>query len=110
MLGGFVPDGSVVCLPTINTDRLLRRWRVKIFESLLAVEKMDRQPANRWPKQAPHFPEDGGWRVAAYRQQGSKRGSGPAAAMNLPRNLSHSTGPSHAGSGSTSSQGAPARR
>ena len=39
--GGFAPDGTFVCLPKIDTDRLLKVWESKIFEFLLAAEKID---------------------------------------------------------------------
>jgi len=41
--GGFTSDGTFVCLPRIDTDRLLTVWEDKVFEMLLAADKIDRR-------------------------------------------------------------------
>jgi hypothetical protein len=41
--GGFTPDGIFVCLPGIETNRLLAVWEMKVFEFLLAAEKIDQR-------------------------------------------------------------------
>jgi hypothetical protein len=41
--GGFAPDGIFVCLPGIETNRLLAVWEMKVFEFLLAAEKIDQR-------------------------------------------------------------------
>ena len=37
------PGGTFVCLPSIDTDRLLTVWEDKVFEMLLAADKIDRR-------------------------------------------------------------------
>jgi hypothetical protein len=39
--GGFAPDGTFVCLPSIDTDHLLTIWKTKVFAFLLATKKID---------------------------------------------------------------------
>ncbi|MDA1278415.1 MAG: transposase [Verrucomicrobia bacterium] len=39
--GCFAPDGTFICLPRIDTDRLLKAWEPKVFEFLLAAGKID---------------------------------------------------------------------
>ena len=41
MKGTF--PGTFVCLPSIDTDRLLTMWEDKVFEMLLAADKIDRR-------------------------------------------------------------------
>jgi hypothetical protein len=43
--GAFLPNGTFLCLPRINTDRLLAAWQTKVFKLLLAAEKIDRSAA-----------------------------------------------------------------
>jgi hypothetical protein len=50
--GAFLPDGTFVCLPRMNADRLLETWQTKVFELLLAAEKIDQQTIDQmrsWP-------------------------------------------------------------
>jgi hypothetical protein len=39
--GGFLPDGTFLCLPRIDTGRLLTAWQTKVFEFRLAAKKID---------------------------------------------------------------------
>ncbi len=50
--GGFLPNGTFVCLPKIDTGRLLAAWQTKVFEFLLAAEKIDQPTVDQmrcWP-------------------------------------------------------------
>ncbi len=39
--GAYTPDGTFICLPPMDTDRLLNVWQRKVFDLLLAAEKID---------------------------------------------------------------------
>jgi hypothetical protein len=50
--GGFLPDGTFVCLPQIETGRLLAAWQTKVFDLLLAAKKIDQPTVDQmrcWP-------------------------------------------------------------
>jgi len=39
--GAYTPDGTFTCLPPMDTNRLLNVWQRKVFDLLLAAEKID---------------------------------------------------------------------
>ncbi len=41
--GAFTPDGVFLCLPKTSAESLLATWQTKVFELLVAAEKIDRQ-------------------------------------------------------------------
>jgi hypothetical protein len=41
--GCFSQDGTFVCLPKVDTNRLLRVWETKVFDFLRAAEKIDQR-------------------------------------------------------------------
>ena len=50
--GAFAPDGTFICLPKIDTELLLTAWQAKVFELLVAAEKIDQQTVDQmraWP-------------------------------------------------------------
>ncbi len=50
--GGFTADGTFLCLPQINTDSLHAIWQTKVFDLLLAAEKIDQATVDQmrsWP-------------------------------------------------------------
>ncbi len=50
--GAFTPDGTFICLPKIDTQRLLSTWQTKVFELFLAAEKIDQATVDQmrsWP-------------------------------------------------------------
>jgi hypothetical protein len=50
--GGFLPDGTFVRLPRIGRDLLLTAWQSKVFDLLLAADKIDQDTVDAmrsWP-------------------------------------------------------------
>lgn len=50
--GAYTPDGTFVCLPPMDTSRLLSVWQQKVFDLLLAAEKIDQDLVDQmraWP-------------------------------------------------------------
>ncbi len=50
--GAFAPDGTFICLPRSETDLLLTAWQTKVFELLVAADKIDQQTVHQmrsWP-------------------------------------------------------------
>ena len=41
--GAYAPDGTFICLPPMDTNRLLSVWQRKVFELLLKEGKIDQQ-------------------------------------------------------------------
>ncbi|MGA2033697.1 MAG: hypothetical protein ABSG68_15700 [Thermoguttaceae bacterium] len=50
--GAFAPDGTFVCLPKTSAELLLATWQDKVFDLLVAAEKIDRETVEQmrsWP-------------------------------------------------------------
>ena len=50
--GEFAPDGTFLCLPNIDKQRLLTAWQTKVFELFLAAGKIDQETVDQmraWP-------------------------------------------------------------
>ena len=50
--GAFGSDGTFICLPKIDTEWLLAAWQTKVFDLLVAADKIDQQTVDQmrsWP-------------------------------------------------------------
>ncbi len=50
--GAFAPDGTFLCLPRSESDLLLTAWQTKVFELLVAADKIDQPTVDQmrsWP-------------------------------------------------------------
>ena len=50
--GGFTPGGTFICLPRIETKRLLAAWQNNVFALFLAENKIDQKTVDQmrsWP-------------------------------------------------------------
>jgi hypothetical protein len=45
--GAYAPDGTFVCLPPMDTNRLPSVWQRKVFDLLLAAETIDQNLVNQ---------------------------------------------------------------
>ena len=45
--GAFTPDGVFLCLPKTSAESLLATWQTKVFELLVAAEKIDRETVDQ---------------------------------------------------------------
>ena len=41
--GAYLPDGTFICLPPMDTKRLLSVWKRKVFDLLLGEGKIDQE-------------------------------------------------------------------